>query len=324
MGDNIVIIDLMNLFTRHYCANPAMNNKGEQIGGIVGVLYAIKNLCDTLFPTAIYICWEGSGGATKKRKLFPEYKSNRKVPKLNRFYEDDIPDGKENKLFQISSLVEIFKHLPVYQIYIADTEGDDIIGYISRYKFKDDTKIIVSNDKDFYQLLGENIKIFSPNKKIFITKQDAINELGISPINFCLAKTINGDSSDNVDGIKGAGFKTIVKCFPELTNEEEKNIKDIIAICEEKIKDKKCLSLYKNILLEKDKLYRNWKLMNLDTNNLNAHQIKKIDHIIDDFKPKTDKLNFIKKIFEKGVSNFNIEAFFFSLNCVKRAKKGED
>ena len=79
------------------------------------------------------------------------------------------------KLFKISSLVEIFKHLPVYQIYIADTEGDDIIGYISRYKFKDDTKIIVSNDKDFYQLLGENIKIFSPNKKIFITKQDAIN-----------------------------------------------------------------------------------------------------------------------------------------------------
>ena len=139
-----------------------------------------------------------------------------------------------------------------------------------------------------------------------------------------MAKTINGDSSDNVDGIKGAGFKTIVKCFPELTNEVEKNIKDIIVICEEKIKDKKCLSLYKNILLEKDKLYRNWKLMNLDTNNLNAHQIKKIDHIIDDFKPKTDKLNFIKKIFEKGVSNFNIEAFFFSLNCVKRAKKGED
>src|SRR3990167_3916395 len=116
----ILIFDAQNIFTRHYLANGALSDLGHQVGGIIGFLSSIKNLSETLLPSQIIVCWEGSGGATKKRNLYPEYKQHRKPPKLNRFYKDDIPDTKENKNWQISSLIEILKYLPICQVCVSD------------------------------------------------------------------------------------------------------------------------------------------------------------------------------------------------------------
>ena len=214
----ILIVDALNLFTRHYIAHPAMNNNGESIGGIVGFLYAIVNFTEMYKPEEIIIVWEG-GGSSRRRSIYPDYKSKRRPEKLNRQYEE-IPDTVQNRNYQIMTLVEIFKNTPVCQIYVPDCEADDVIGYISRYTYRDRRKVIISSDKDFYQLLDGNTIIYSPTWKKFVTEKEVIEKFNVSPQNFCLAKSICGDASDNIGGVPRAGFKSIASKFPQLREKE--------------------------------------------------------------------------------------------------------
>ena len=66
-----------------------MSSNGYQVGGCVGFLKTLQKLVRELSPTAICVAWEG-GGSQRRRKLFPEYKLNKRPEKLNRFYGDDI------------------------------------------------------------------------------------------------------------------------------------------------------------------------------------------------------------------------------------------
>ena len=217
-NDLILIIDALNLFTRHFVAHPATGVNGEHVGGIVGFLYAIADHVERFKPSQVAIIWEG-GGSIKKRSIFSEYKQKRRPEKLNRFYDEgELPDSIENRNHQISTLVEIIKNLPIIQVYVPDCEADDIIGYLCKYKFRNNKKLVVSSDKDFYQLLDSSTIIYSPTWKKLITKNEVIEKFKISPENFCLAKSICGDPSDNINGVKRVGFKTLAKRFPEFSD----------------------------------------------------------------------------------------------------------
>src|SRR5271157_2653521 len=87
----VLIVDGLSLFVRSYCAFPQMTGNGEQFGGCIGFMKTLKRITYETSPTAVYVCWE-SGGSSRRRALLPEYKLNRAPGKLNRFYEDDIPD----------------------------------------------------------------------------------------------------------------------------------------------------------------------------------------------------------------------------------------
>ena len=104
-NDKYLIIDAMNLFTRHYVAHPAMNSNGEQIGGIVGFLYELCRHIEDTKPVKTIVVWE-SGGSQKRRNILKEYKQGSRPGKLNRYY-DDIPDTISNRNFQISLLIKI-------------------------------------------------------------------------------------------------------------------------------------------------------------------------------------------------------------------------
>ena len=151
----ILIIDALNLFTRHYVVNPTMSTLGHHAGGTIGFLKAIRYLADKLLPIQIIVVWEG-GGSPRRRAIFPEYKARRKPPKLNRFYGEDIPDSVENRDYQIALAIELLKNAPIMQVYVSDCEADDVIGYLAKYKLKDEECVIVSSDKDFYQLLSSH------------------------------------------------------------------------------------------------------------------------------------------------------------------------
>lgn len=315
-NDLVLIVDGLNLFTRHFVAHPATGTNGQHVGGIVGFLYSVIDLVERFKPVQVVIAWEG-GGSKRRRDLYKEYKQKRRPEKLNRYYDDDIPDTVENRNHQISTLIKVLSDTPVCQIYVPDCEADDVIGYVSKYRFRDRRKLIVSSDRDFYQLLNKLTIIYSPTWKKLVTSKEVIEKFGISPDNFCLAKTVCGDPSDNIDGVRGVGFKTMSKRFPDLRSQETMTITNLIETCENMIQEGCKIKSIISIAESKDLLERNWKLMYLDTSCLSASQILKINSIIDEFQPERDKMNIMKTLLSEGIQMFNVDRMLLAFNHIR-------
>ena len=307
----ILLVDGLNVFTRHFVANPTMSDHGHHVGGFVGFLKGLRLLCERIRPSKVVVVWEG-GGASRKRAIFKEYKQGRRPQRLNRFYED-IPDTIENRNRQVKLIVDALKNVPVVQMYVSDCEADDVIGYLAKYTFNDTQCVIASSDKDLYQLVNERVRQWSPGQKLFITTEIIIDKFGIHPNNFCAARCFIGDSSDGISGIKGAGFKTMAKRFPGLQEEEDISVDDIIEASVEQSKSSK-VKLFTNIIESQDIPRRNWKLMFLGTNNLSADQINKINGIINTFEPSRNKIEIMRLLLREGVNNFDVDAFYMSVN----------
>ncbi len=307
----ILLVDGLNVFTRHFVANPTMSDHGHHVGGFVGFLKGLRLLSERIRPSKVVVVWEG-GGASRKRAIFKEYKQGRRPQRLNRFYED-IPDTIENRNRQVKLIVDALKNVPVVQMYVSDCEADDVIGYLAKYTFNDTQCVIASSDKDLYQLVNERVRQWSPGQKLFITTEIIIDKFGIHPNNFCAARCFIGDSSDGISGIKGAGFKTMAKRFPGLQEEEDISVDDIIEASVEQSKSSK-VKLFTNIIESQDIPRRNWKLMFLGTNNLSADQINKISGIINTFEPSRNKIEIMRLLLREGVNNFDVDAFYMSVN----------
>ena len=316
-GDRpVLIIDALNLFMRHFIANPTMSSLGHHAGGIVGFLKAVRLLADRTDPSDVIVIWEG-GGSSRRRNMYSGYKAKRKPQRLNRFYGDDIPDTSQNRDTQITRLVELIRQAPINQIYVSDCEADDVIGYLAKYKLKDRKCVIVSSDKDFYQLLSDRVTQWSPGQKAFVTPSSVIEKFGIPPHNFCTARCFSGDSSDNISGIKGAGFRTLVKRFPEFAESDFTSVDDILNLAQQRTMDSK-VKLYNSIIENADVVKRNWKLMYLGTSNLAASQIQKVDHLVDTFEPIRNKIGLMRILVREGLSTFDADSFFMSLNAVSK------
>lgn len=293
-----------------------MSSHGYQVGGIVGFLKTLHKVINDTHPKAIYVAWE-SGGSSRRRSLFSEYKANRKPEKLNRFYEDDIPDTEENKSQQIRTLAKLLKLLPVCQVYVPNCEGDDVIAFLAKRKFAAAKKLIVSSDKDFYQLLDDSIEIYNLHKKIIIKKEDVLKEYKITPQNFALAKAFCGDVSDNIPGIAGVGFKTLVKRIPLFGSERDILIDEVIDYCT--VNQKKS-GVYSRVLESIDLIKRNWQLVYLDSTMISASQISKIEFIVDNYKPSANKVEFMKLLIEEGITTFDVESLFYAFLLVGYTK----
>lgn len=306
MSDTVLFIDAMSLFVRHYVRNPAMTTHGQQAGGIVGFLNALRQLIEEIRPRQTYVIWEG-GGSSRRRAIFPEYKSNRRPPKLNRYYEDDIPDSNENRIYQIKTLINVLKSTPICQLFIEDCEADDVIGFLVRNRFKNDKKIIASSDRDFYQLIDENTMIYSWASKKFLGTAEVLKQFNILPENFVLAKAICGDNSDAIPGVSGIGFKTLAKRFDLFSKQVTLN--DILIECETKQRESK-VKVFSQISKEVELIKRNWRLMYLDTSNLAAAQVRKIDAVVESFKPSRNKMQMMRTLLDEGLGAFDSHEFF--------------
>lgn len=304
ISKSILVIDSFNVFMRHFCVNETITAGGDLVGGVVGFVKALGTYINQLKPDSVYVVWEQGGPSQRRKHIYPAYKANRATNKaLQDVYRNDgkyiaSSDGK-NKLFQLQLLTKILGHLPVCQVYVPDTECDDVIGYLVKRKFQtnDQTKIIVSSDKDFYQLLEDkNVRIFDPGRKILIDSKYVLDNFAISAKNFTLARSIVGDTSDNLEGVQGIGLKTIANRFPDFKREDiDLNLEWIknqaTKMLSENKKAPKCLS---DIISHMDIIERNWRLMFLDTSCLASTQIAKVDYQLEIFNPKCNKLDYIK------------------------------
>ena len=315
MKTEIILVDALNFFMRHFAANPSTSENGEHIGGTIGFLKGIQLLIDNIHPSEVYVVWEG-GGSLRRRNIFKDYKMGRRPVKLNRYYESDIPDTVGNRNYQINMTTKLLGLSGIPQLYVSDCEADDVIGYLVKNKLKNKNITIVSSDKDYYQLLEKNrVKIWSPGQKKILTSDSIRDKFGIYPENFCVARCFCGDGSDGLPGIKGAGFRTLSKRFPEITNKEFVSVEEIIKISQIRSKESK-LKLYHEIATNSEIPIMNWKLMYLDAINLSANQIQKINCKIDTIDRKLDKINFMRILIREGIKVFDADKFFMTARSI--------
>tara|TARA_E500000331_G_C17231445_1_gene702828 strand:- start:424 stop:1374 length:951 start_codon:yes stop_codon:yes gene_type:complete len=313
-----LLIDAMNIFIRSYVVNPTMSDHGHQFGGALGFLKSIGSYSRRFNPDQVIVIWEG-GGSPRRKALLPEYKAGRKPIRLNRseIYED-IPDTPENFNYQVSAATKLISFTPIKQMYVGDCEADDIIGYLSKYSLEGEV-LIASSDKDFYQLLNDRVSMYSPTRKKIIRVENVLDEHQIHPENFATARSFVGDNSDNIDGLKGVGLKTLVKRFPSLNKSEFVSCDDIINKCRD-LPSASHLKIHRSILEKSDIVKRNWNLMYLDISNLSADHVKKIEHRLQYNETKRDKLGMIRQLIEEGINmprSFDPHKFFLDLSTVQ-------
>jgi 5'-3' exonuclease len=300
MPDNrpILLIDGKNVFMQMWHAFHSTTTGGKSAGGIVGFLTAISKYSESMQPSQIYVAWE-NGQSEFRKKILPEYKLNRK----------QHPSGViKDRTEQLISLINILKHTPICQVYLSGCEGDDIIAYMCN-KFSHSNKTIISADRDYYQLLDEKTKIFAPVRKYYVDENTVKNKYGILPQNFVLFKSLCGDGSDNISGIRGLGEKRLKKLFPEIST-TVMSLEDVYRSCQENL-DKN--SFYKKILEEFESVEKYWKIIQLKNTILTSEQIQHVDTIIEQHQKKLDHQELIKAMMNEGLS-FNHERLFITMN----------
>jgi len=277
----ILIFDAYNIFKRNYRVSPAMNPDGEPVGGVGGFLRDLKILTVQFKPQKIFVCWEGLNSGKRRRDIFKKYKDSRKKPRLNREYEY----GEENEViknlaYQIKRIMEYLDCLPVFSLYADTCEADDLIAYLCS-KYSDDYKVIVSSDRDLWQLIDEHCIIYLPVKKVIVNQKIMREEVGIPPVNWGLTKSIIGDTSDDIPGIERIGIKTAKKLFPFLSEDRIYLIEDLVQHAEENQKKSKQYEKFSKPET-RNTLHRNWKIIQLYSPVIGETMEKRIEKIIDE------------------------------------------
>lgn len=277
MNRKILLIDGLNQFFRSFCVIGITNDNGEFYGGVFGTLQTIKLLVSQFQPNIVIWCWEGRNSGKKRREIYENYKAGRRVRKsLTKAFEfSSIEEEKENMKNQLLKVKQYFETLPIYQLEIDNLEADDVIAYICNNMFKNDQKIIVSSDKDYWQLVNDSVSVYRPVKKELISTNNVFEISGVYPKNFALYKAIIGDTSDEVPKLKkGLGGKTLVKYFPFLSENNIYTIQDIIDFSEKNKENEKYSFFLLNENIEIMK--RNYELVQLKENSIDYQSINKI------------------------------------------------
>jgi len=276
----VMIIDCMNIYLRSYIVDPSLSQNGIPIGGFKGFLKTLQKLCREIKPDKVIVAWDCGGGSRKRKRIDKNYKAGRTPVRLNREVRNlTLREEQDNKVWQQIRLSEYLNELPIIQYCVEDVEADDIISYLVQNKrLADWQKVIISSDKDFYQLCDDKTVIYRPTQKEVLNKYSVVERYGIHPNNFALARAIAGDASDNLKGIKGAGLKTISKRFSFMIEENDYLIEDIVDHCEAV---EKPLLVHKRILENINLVKKNYKLMQLYSPSLSPTMKSKVNYILE-------------------------------------------
>jgi DNA polymerase-1 len=297
--DRVLLIDGLNLFFRNFAMVNMVNDSGSHVGGMGGFLRSLGTLINQIHPTSMYIIFDGMGSSTNRKNLHPEYKSGRNFRITNWDMFQHLDDENEAKSDQIRRLIHYLECLPVKTVAIDKVEADDIIAYYSKHlpKTYNSKVYIVSNDKDFLQLINENVVVYRPTEKEFYNKQTIKDKFGVLAENFILYKTLLGDNSDKVPGVKGLGEKGIFKKYPELLT-TPMVLEDIFDISANKYKDHE---VYARVILDRSRLENNFKVMNLDNPLISDVEKEFLKDLIKEDIPSLDIVEFMKYYEEDGL-----------------------
>jgi len=292
LNDRVLIVDGLNTFIRSFAVNPALNEDGLHIGGMVGFMKSVRYTCDILKPSRCIIVFDGKGGSKRRRKLYPEYKGTRKVKRrLNRNVDwGTAPQDEQHSMKQqMGRLIEYLEQLPLTLVSVDGIEADDTMAYISQQLLPKSDVILMSTDKDFLQLIDDRVKVWSPTKKKLYNKQAVLEEFGIPSRNMLTYRILDGDKSDNINGVQGAGLKSLIKYIPQITEDKDFTAMDLINFVNNS--DSK-IKLLENIKKSSNLLKRNYLLMQLNKVDIPNHTKMKIQGAVNGKVPQLVKYRF--------------------------------
>ena len=208
--DKVLLIDGLNLFFRNFAMLNMVNPDGVHIGGLGGFFRSLGAMVRQTQPTSVYVVFDGAGSSTNRKNLLPEYKSERNLQRVTNWEVfEDLDEEHDSKVDQIVRVIQYLKLLPVKTTIIDKVEADDIIAVLSKRLVEkyDSTCFIVSSDKDFVQLVTDKIILYRPMEKEYYNASTVKEKFGCLSSNFILYKTLLGDNSDKIPGVKGLGVK---------------------------------------------------------------------------------------------------------------------
>ncbi|MCX8125198.1 MAG: DNA polymerase I [Spirochaetes bacterium] len=201
----LFVVDGHALCYRAYFAlqrNPLINSKGQNVSAIYGFFRMLLRLLQTQKPDYTIVAFDPPKKSFRF-EMYPEYKAQRaKMP-------DDLRS-------QIEEIKEMLKEMGFTVVIMDNYEADDVLGsvasqYSGKYKV-----VLVTGDKDAYQLLThKNISIYAGKKGITefesIDANAVVEKLGVKPEQIIDYMALTGDAVDNIPGVKGIGEKTAAK-----------------------------------------------------------------------------------------------------------------
>lgn len=215
MENRLFLIDGHALIFRMYYAflrHPMINSKGADMSILFGFTKYVLELIEKEKPTHLAIAFDPPGG-TFRNEMYPEYKATR----------SETPQLIIDSLEPLCGLCEAMGY-PV--LMIKEFEADDVIGSMAKKAEKDGFKVyMVTPDKDYGQLISENIFQYKPgksgNESELIDVQKVCDKYSISrPEQVIEILTLCGDTADNVPGVKGVGEVGAGKLIAKFDNVE--------------------------------------------------------------------------------------------------------
>jgi DNA polymerase-1 len=203
----LFLIDGYALIYRAFFAlitRPLRTTRGENTSAAWGVVNFLLRLREKYRPD--YLAWVHDAGDSFRTALYTEYKSTRE--KL----DDELQAEFDRSVERIEELLAAF-HVQV--VSVAGYEADDVIGSLARQGVEAGLQVvIVSGDKDFYQLIEPRVALLNPGRggpgavdETWVDQSNAAERLGVPPEQVVDYLALVGDSSDNVPGVKGIGSK---------------------------------------------------------------------------------------------------------------------
>ena len=187
-----------NIYRAYHALRNLTNSKGFPTNAIYGFTSMLVKLLQEHNPQYLGIVFD-SQGPTFRHKMYNEYKATR-------------PGMPDDLATQIPFIKRIVKGFNIKALEFAGYEADDVIGTITKKAGSQSIRtIIVSGDKDFYQLIDKNTSLLDTRNNQTIGIKDVQERYGVEPDKTIEVLGLSGDSSDNVPGVAGIGKKTAIK-----------------------------------------------------------------------------------------------------------------
>jgi DNA polymerase-1 len=195
---------------------PLRTSRGENTSAVWGVANFLHRLFTEYEPS--HVAWVHDAGTSFREDIYPDYKATRE--KL----DDELQEDFDRSVERIEKLLDCFG---VPLVVVDGYEADDVIGTLAAAGAEAGYQVvIVSGDKDFYQLIDENIALLNPGRRgpaavdeQWVELSNANERLGVAPTQVVDFLALVGDSSDNIPGIRGIGEKTarkLIEAFGDL------------------------------------------------------------------------------------------------------------
>ena len=205
----VYLIDGSAYIYRAFFALPALNNsKGLQTNAVYGFTTILLKIIREHQPHGLAVVFD-EAGPTLRHEAYQAYKAQR----------PPMPDGMSAQIPFIHRVVEAL-NIPVVRQ--AGYEADDLIGTLAvQAERAGYDVVIVTSDKDMFQLLTPHVRIYDPVKSKWVGEAECRERFGVEPARVVEVMGLMGDSTDNIPGVRGIGEKTATKLIAQFGTIEE-------------------------------------------------------------------------------------------------------